>query len=297
MTEDETTILCHFVLGILLIIASLIYRYKIRNRKQPVKGDGGYLDVETTEMITVPDKISNPKRIEGLTVCVGYSDFLAWTLPFARTQFDHLVVVTSSADIATQRLCEYWNVECVITDVFYENGDVFNKGKAVNEGLKHLKKDGWVLHFDADIYLLPRTREVLNLIPLDPKSIYSIDRLNCGRFGDWAEYLSTPESAHGNNGFLDMKVFSKGARLVNLARDGFVNIGFFQLWSPSGSGVNSYPCEHQAADRSDTLFAYNWKREHRHLIPELICIHLESESSAVMGANWQGRTTPKFGIN
>jgi uncharacterized protein YukE len=42
------------------------------------------------------------------------------------------------------------------------------------------------------------------------------------------------------------------------------------------------------------LFAMQWTRDRRHLIPEIIATHLESERAA-MGANWNGRTTRAFG--
>jgi hypothetical protein len=254
---------------------------------------GGYLDVESTETIKVPEKINNPKKLEAVTVCVGYADFLSWTLPFNKAQFDRLIVITTPDDEETQAICEYWHVECIKTNAFYEGGDSFNKGRGINEGLKLLDKTSWVLHFDADIFLLPRTREILNLLPLDPQSVYSIDRLNCKSFGDFARYISNPERHHGNNGMMGMNAFEKGARLLNLDRDGYVPIGYFQLWNPIASGVLSYPIEHGTADRSDTLFAYNWLREKRHIIPELICVHLESEACQ-MGANWQGRKTRAF---
>jgi hypothetical protein len=42
------------------------------------------------------------------------------------------------------------------------------------------------------------------------------------------------------------------------------------------------------------LFAVQWARQHRQLLPELFAVHLESERVA-MGANWKGRTTRPFG--
>ena len=82
------------------------------------------------------------KIIEGVCVCVNYADFLAQTLGFNRTHFDNLVIVTTPDDYDTINLCEYWNVKCVKTDAFYSNGDAFNKGLGINEGLKNSKKNG-----------------------------------------------------------------------------------------------------------------------------------------------------------
>ncbi len=89
-------------------------------------------------------------KLEAVVVCVNYSDFLAWTLPNNKTFFDNMVVVTSSKDLRTQKLCEFWHVKCVVSDVCYESGAEFDKGKMINVGLKALDGVGWVVHLDAD---------------------------------------------------------------------------------------------------------------------------------------------------
>lgn len=59
-------------------------------------------------------------KLECVVVCVDYSDFLNWTLPFNRQLFDKMIVVTAPHDTRTQQICEKWYVECLVTDVFYE---------------------------------------------------------------------------------------------------------------------------------------------------------------------------------
>lgn len=266
--------------------------------------DSGFLEndnyLEVTKLaimndLELPEKKFYPRMIEAVTVCVGYADFLRQTLPYNRNHFDRLVVVTSKDDLETQQLCEYWHIECVITDKFYEKNDVFNKARGINEGLTRLSMSDWIVHLDADIYLPPRTRDVLNLLPLDKQSIYGIDRANCIGFFNWLNYFREPESLHGRDGLLRLTQFPLGSRLLNLDRDGYVPIGYFQMWNAKGADVFYYPTYHGAADRTDTLFAYNWKRDKRQFIPELIGIHLESED-APMGVNWQGRKTRVFDL-
>lgn len=240
--------------------------------------------------------LQKPRKIEVVTVCVGYSDFLRWTLPFNKNQFDRFVVVTSPKDTETLRLCEYWHVETVPTDSFFAGGDKFNKANGINDCLKRLTLDDWVLHLDADIFLPSRAGNILKSLPLNPKKLYSADRLNCKSFEDFLAFYEKPELQHPNNGFMSFNRFENGARLLDLDADGWLPVGYFQLWHPNSSGVFSYPNEHGAADRTDVEFTRRWTRENRELLPEIVGVHLESEDCA-KGANWEGRTTKYFGFN
>ncbi len=129
--------------------------------------------------------------VEAVTVCVDYSDFLAHTLPLNKPHLNRLVIVTAPHDRATQRLAAHYNVECVVTEAFYRQGDRFNKGRGINAGLAVLNKRNWLLHLDADIVLPPRTRHFLDRAQLDPRAIYGIDRMMCSRFSDWARFQRT----------------------------------------------------------------------------------------------------------
>jgi hypothetical protein len=238
--------------------------------------------------------------IEAVVVCVNYSDFLAYTLPASRSQFDNMVVVTDTKDADTVSVCSKYNVRCIQTDAFYADGKGFNKAAGINAGLQALNRTGWVVHLDADIMLPPMTRHILGKTPLSQAKIYGIDRLMCKSCGDWLEYAESPRSVHEGWAFTHLNLFSVGSRLVQYGEymdegvpDGWVPIGFFQMWHPSTTDTHTYPGEHAAADRTDVLHAKRYKREDRELIPELVAIHLESEA-AEMGANWSGRKTVKF---
>jgi hypothetical protein len=235
--------------------------------------------------------------IEAVTVCVNYSDFLAHTLPHNKQHFDKFVVVTSAQDTLTQKLCEFHNVECVITDVFYENGDVFNKAKGINVGLKRLQQTGWVVHLDADIYLPPLTRSILQKIDLRGDTIYGVDRMMCPDYHSWQQFVVTPKLTHEGWIYIHPDVFPLGVRVAEYHNKGYEPIGFFQLWCPKESGVFLYPDQHGMADRTDVLFAKKFTRNRRALIPEIIVIHLDSEDLNLkdMGKNWSGRKTKWFG--
>lgn len=93
------------------------------------------------------------------------------------------------------------------------------------------------------------------------------------------------------------------SRLVSSIH-GYMPIGFFQLFHGSATVQNNahlrrYPTEHGDAARTDYQFAIQWDRRYRVLIPEVIVLHLESarnsDGTGWRGANWEGRTTPRFG--
>lgn len=232
-------------------------------------------------------------RIEAVTTCVNYSDFLSHVLPYTGRQFDHLIVVTTPEDTETQRVCDFFDVHCVTTDVFYSDGP-FCKGKGINYGLSHLKLDGWVVHLDSDIVLPPTFSGLVRKLPLDPKCIYGIDRVNCRSWDDWVRWVPTGLPQLEKDHLLHVGPWQTGARLVRRTFGGYTPIGFFQMWNPVGSGITKYAEDHTDAARGDVDFALGWDRCHRWLIPEVVAFHLESEE-APKGANWEGRKTKKFG--
>lgn len=236
--------------------------------------------------------------LEGVIICVGYADFLSHTLPLNKSQFNNLVVVTDTKDKDTKSLCEYYNVRCVQTDVFYENGDKFNKGKGINVGLETISKSGWVIHLDADIVLPPLTRTILENIELDSETLYGIDRMMCPTFEAWQNFMNRPK-LHEGWVYVHANSFPIGVRIAEYMSKGYEPIGFFQLWNPIESGVFTYPDEHGEADRTDVLFAKKFRRLKRQLLPEIVAIHLDSEDLDMkdMGKNWNGRKTAPFTFN
>lgn len=232
-------------------------------------------------------------RIEAVTVCVNYSDFLAHSLLLNRNIFDHYVVVTTQEDTKTQKLCRHFNIHCITTDTFYSDGQKFNKGNGINAGLSKLKRDEWVVHLDADIVLPPQTRSILKNAELDPTAIYGIDRTMCPSFLAWMEFLSDPDIQHEWNSYCNPGRFPLGTRIVKPSTDGYIPIGFFQLFHGSAGHI-WYPDHSDNAGETDLVFALKWPRSRRRLLPELLAIHLDSVKGN-FGKNWKGRTTPYFG--
>jgi hypothetical protein len=232
-------------------------------------------------------------KLEAVIVCVDYSDFLTHTLSENLQHLDRIVVVSHERDKATHALCRHYGVKCVDTDVMYQDGDKFNKGRAINVGLSHLKHDGWVLHLDADIRLPDQFRRLLTFSHLEDDHLYGADRLRVKGWKAWSDnkdmlvphhkfgYLLTPHEA-----------FPAGARLVH-GDWGYMPIGYFQMWHSSVH--RDYPVTAGSAAHSDVVFALQWQKSKRALIPSLYVYHLESDPSAYTGTNWDGRKTPHFG--
>ncbi|MGC2399470.1 MAG: glycosyltransferase family A protein [Acidobacteriaceae bacterium] len=232
-------------------------------------------------------------KLEAVVVCDRYSDFLRCTLPANKYLFDRIVVVTSAEDRATQRVCEFHHVQCIPTDRLNSRWNKFCKGAGINDGLKRLDGDAWVVHLDADIWLPPQTRLLLQNAELDREMIYGIDRFCVRGYAEWDKFLEMPVLQHECDAYVHMNAFPLGTRVTSKDAGGYIPIGFFQMWCPEVSGVREYPVAHTDAGRGDMVFAKTWARAKRGFIPEVVGYHLES-TDASMSANWYGRKTAPF---
>ena len=113
------------------------------------------------------------------------------------------------------------------------------------------------------------------------------------------DLLGTVDGIHEAYIYVHPTAFPMGVRIAEYMGKGYEPIGYFQLWNPMHSGVYEYPTQHGRADRTDVLHAKAFARLRRQLIPELLCIHLDSEGLGVaeMGKNWNGRKTLPFTID
>lgn len=232
-------------------------------------------------------------KMECVIICDHYADFLQLTLPHNKFLFDRIVVVTSHEDKQTQRVCEWNHVECIQTDVLESRKRHFCKGAGINVGLAALKKDSWVVHLDADIYLPPQTRLLLEAADLDRSMVYGIDRFIVRGFDAWQEFVERPRLQHEDETWIHLNAFPMGTRVMHKHQGGYVNIGFFQMWDPTVSKVFKYPEGHTGAGREDTIFLDSWPRRKRGFIPEIVGYHLESDDAGI-ASNWNGRKTAPF---
>ena len=240
-----------------------------------------------------------PVKLEAVTVSVGYADFLREAIPYNVVHFDKWVIVTTPKDEATRELCRRWSLQCLLTDEFFRDGDEFNKGRGIIRGIDHLASDGWCLHLDADVVLPAATRAMLDAAHLDPEGLYGSDRVMVRSWADWQRLKHSGWLQHDYHCRVNVPDgYALGSRWAT-REYGYCPIGFFQLWHAAcdlykGHHRRPYPHRHGDAARGDVQFALQWDRRHRHLLPELLVVHLESEPGP-LGVNWKGRKTKPFG--
>lgn len=224
-------------------------------------------------------------RIEGVTVCIGFADFLATTLPSVMDFVDHLTVVTSAQHYPEcfQLLLPYMNTDRVTllgTDRHLEGGADFNKGKAINDGLGVWERTDWLVHLDADVVLPAGLRDrVEKWVQQEPDakhSVIGIHRYLCNSYQTWLHYLATKST----------NLFEQNRRQDRK----HLPVGFFQLWHSSTGHV--YPENHPTATSSDLAFSKQFMYR-RHM--EEWCIHLDTVEKQ-RWTNWRGRTTPRWGV-
>src|SRR5580658_6577024 len=110
-------------------------------------------------------------KLEAVTVCTNYADFLRETALYNAHLFDRWLIVTSPADTQTRELCRRLNLECLATSDGSRGGGLA-KGRMIERGLQHLSADGWRLQLDADVALPLRTRHALSAANLQEDCIY-----------------------------------------------------------------------------------------------------------------------------
>jgi hypothetical protein len=240
--------------------------------------------------------------IEAVTVCVNYGDFLRAVAPYNSAIFDRWIIITEEEDTETREVCAKFNLHCILTKDHKRNGDDFNKGRIVDRALGHVAGIGWRMHIDADIALPNYFRRAIMWDNLDKNSVHGFDRIYVNGWEKWQELQTTGFLIGATRDYPQVLSFPAGFPVgsrINIHNTGWVPIGFAQLWHSDadeafGNKIRPYPHHQGTACRADVQFPLQWDRANRVLIPEIIAVHLASEESK-MGANWNGRTTKRFG--
>lgn len=221
--------------------------------------------------------------ISCVMVCVNYGDFLKITLPLNKSHFDEIIVVTSHNDDITKKICSENSIRYVETNRMYESeNDAFNKGKAINEGIKNLKHNDWLVITDADMVFPDDTKKILNSID-NKNNIYGISRYICPTKNEFDDYYKTKTIP--NN-------WKHQKKLIN------IGVGFFQMANfncdiMKNKTKNSswYSEKWGHCGRSDRSFWRSWPDSNRSVIKNLFGIHLGDDG---MATNWFGRKSRLF---
>jgi antitoxin component YwqK of YwqJK toxin-antitoxin module/capsular polysaccharide biosynthesis protein len=237
--------------------------------------------------------------LAGITVCFDFEDYLEETLPYNRPHFDSFTVVTHRSSARLRELCSAHHTRIVETDRFFEDDAPFNKGKATNEGLRHVELSGWVLHLDSDIVLPRGFRLELDNLQLDPETLFGCGRLLCPSYAAWKRYERSGLYCCGWEEEPPFRYWPTirqfwGGEERKTPEGCLLPLGFFQLFSKDASCLQNGPCYpegHSDAGSSDLEFALKWKK--REFFEHLKVVHLPSAGGAI-DANWEGRRTDPF---
>lgn len=231
-------------------------------------------------------------RLEAVTTCVGFDDLLDVTLKANHHHLDTMIVVTSHTDRKTHLVCRKHGAICVQTDLFGKNGRNFNKGAAINAGMSRWQYRGWRMHLDCDIALPDNFRRVLfNHSHLKKDYIYGCDRVDVHGKKEWEHIKYNHHQAHSGYFIESGSARSSSPRYVD-ALNGYVPIGYFQLWNAKCD--KPYPWSQGTAAHDDVMFAMQWAGCHRALLPTVVTYHLVMQAPKC-GENWDGqRNQPRF---
>lgn len=203
------------------------------------------------------------KKLDVIIVSVNYNDFLLPTLIRNFEIFENITVVTSNDDKMCEMICNKFGVNLLKTNIMYDDGAKFNKGKAINLAINSLKEPGFILLIDADIIV----EEKINIENLDPETLYTSDRWMCETYDDLLKW--------------ERGQYSHKKHIKNESDRG---LGFFQLFHHTK--CKSYPETSDNAAFSDLLFRDKFPL--KQTIKNNV-IHLGKSYK-----NWDGRLTDRF---
>lgn len=240
--------------------------------------------------------------MNAIMVAVDYTDLASITIPYNRHHFDKVYVVTAwkgvnknEHDDALGKICYENRCELYYTDSFYTDGAIFNKWRALEEGLDHfhLRLPGWLCIMDADV-LWPKSLD-FSIPEGDGSLIYrnGIERraLSIGNlysplrhmWNEWPMY-------NGEKGWQrDCPITEEEWKLFPIHRNTAEWAGYSQIFHTSDPVLGPAPW-HQVdwlhAGGADSAFQAKWAPQNK-VRPPFECLHL-----GPAGKNWYGRATP-----
>jgi hypothetical protein len=226
------------------------------------------------------NKNNNMKSsINMICCCINYSDYLEDCLFYNNNIFNTIYVVTSNTDKPTIDLCsKYKNVQCILTESFFKNKAVFNKGAAQDYALSIIPNTGWLLIGDADcIYPSIINDQIINA---DVNNLYSLHRIDIKSKKELQNFIDQGMGCNIEltNGWYHPWAGNGYCQLFN----------FDSLFYKKGSLYVGGNWNHPYADIADVAFQSRWPQNNRVVLKGLIA-HLGYPDT-----NWRGRITAKW---
>lgn len=232
------------------------------------------------------------KKIYGVVTCVNYSDTLIYSLESCKKIFEKVFVITDTMDTITPQVCEGFDfVECIQSDCFCKNDAKFNKGAAINQGLRKIPidKDNWVLIFDADIVFTLQSSYILSTNDFGLNSLYGAVRNSISNIKSYEKFI---EKKDHNNA---CTIFENNLEHTN---EVFPHVpdnkkkqiwGYFQLFNSTNllKENHFYSEEHKTARNVDVKFS-NLFKDNTVKCKSMRVLHFGE------GSNWCGRLTRSF---
>ena len=234
--------------------------------------------------------------MRAILVSVDYSDLLAITLPYNKSHFDDICVVTSHMDRETLHVALENKCQVYMTNAFWKSGATFNKWLALEEGLDWFGRHGWMCLMDADV-LWPKEIDWHFLDDKDtdlyrPKShcLYTPMRRMWESWpstANWKNYF-VQEVAMGalTNGGVIPEHFWKYFPLHPQQQE---FAGYSQIFHASDPHLGPAPwheIDWKHAGGADSFFQQKWPESCK-VRPPFEVLHL-----GPAGQNWCGRATP-----
>jgi hypothetical protein len=212
-------------------------------------------------------------NLHAIMVSVDYTDLLSLTLPYNRSHFRHVTIVTSHKDYPNiVPIADAYDAQVLATDLFWHAGASFNKFLALEWGLSRIGRKGWICIMDADVlwpkhasddlarilrpgFLYSPLRRMFPTIPTSPSEIPSEV--------EWGNYPVHPNVRE--------------------------HAGYTQIFHADDPVLGSPPwhqCDWKHAGGADSFFQAKWPND-RKIRPTWYVLHL-----GPCGENWMGRVTP-----
>lgn len=218
------------------------------------------------------------ENLRAICVSVDYEDIHAITLPRMRKHFKEYWIVTATGQKATIELANAHDCRLLITSAFYEDGAVFNKWRALEQGYDAMGRHSWLCNLDADV--------------IWPEKIEWPDALVPGMLCTPLRRMMPYES---------MRSWMRGTKFVMPGEEVWrqypihrnVNewAGYSQIFHASDPRLGKPPwhgINNSHAGSEDSWFQARWPRELK-IRPTWECLHL-----GAAGENWMGRASVRL---